>query len=189
MKLSDAIKRVDRSDRNTSCANIEDFARLFDINVYDSDEFSDRVKHHWLAPWFCSDDVVGMSVYYMDNEPIAVQMRKARKSDKNIEFVSEAAANKVRDFIMQIKAKQGDVVPIVKNLDQDIGDDYSVAYGDQLLVKKATYHGQAVEIVTTWRWSDHIDKTQRAMIKYENGATEEVDVDDLRLTFRLTPEE
>ena len=188
MKLSDVIKRVDRSKQNTSWASIDDFARLFDLNVWDSDEFSNRVTHHWIAPWFCSDDVVGMSVYYMDDEPIAVQIRKARKADKQIEFVSEAAAIKVRDFIMEIKSKQGDKIPVVKNIDQDIGPGYSVTCGNQLLTKQANYADQTVVIVKTWRYHENPDKTERALIKLENGATLEVDVSELMLTFRLVPE-
>ncbi len=46
----------------------------------------------------------------MDGEPLATSIQNARKSDKDIRFVSREAAEKVRNFIVSLQEIEEDGV-------------------------------------------------------------------------------
>lgn len=102
-----------------SWAEMESFASLVGINSYDySEEFSQRVTKEFVASWICTDTRVGLAVYRLDGEVIAVSGQNARKSDEDIEFVSIEAAKKVRDLIISLL----EFNPPVADMDTELSD-------------------------------------------------------------------
>jgi hypothetical protein len=146
MKLSEAIKRVDRSKENTGFSNMADFG--YTLNMFDVSndaQFSEKVKKHWITRWDSNGLNVGMAVYYMDDAPVAVSHQSFSKGDEEITFVSKEAAEKVRQYILSIKDDRNGEFPLA-DLNFDIGEDYQLEYASQVKESMAYYRGTAVQI-------------------------------------------
>ena len=77
-----------------------------------SEEFETRVEKFYVvgANWICTDTRVGLAVYMVDGEPVAISAQSARKSSEDVEFVSVEAAKKVREFILSLNGPTLSVV-------------------------------------------------------------------------------
>lgn len=148
MKLSELIRKVDRSERNSSSADVDDFSRALDLDdrMGWHDEFDKRVKGYFLIRWYCTDTWVGYRVYFMDDEPIAISSQTGRKSAEEIEFVSLEAAQKVKDFIKSLECEE-EFNPTLADMDEDIAQlTYTVSFSSQLLVDEGFFDGQPVKV-------------------------------------------
>lgn len=148
MKLSELIHKVDRSERNSSSADIDDFSRALDLDdcMGWHEEFDKRVKGYFLIRWYCTDTWVGYRVYFMDDEPVAISSQTGRKSDEEIEFVSLEAAQKVKDFIKSLEGEE-EFNPTLANMDEEISElTYTVSFSGQLLVDEGFFDGQLAKV-------------------------------------------
>lgn len=187
MKLRDLIARVDRSEENTDDAQVEDFARLFDLHLSWEEKFGTRVKKHWIYNWYCTDSYVGLAAYYMDGEPVAVSFQSGRKSDEEIEFVSKEAAGKVRDFILTLLEPEEPSYPIA-NLDEELPDTYTVSYGEQLLTDTGRYQGEEVKVVHKYGGYKEIDHWGNVDVRLASGEIITVELTQMAFDYKLTPE-
>lgn len=189
MKLKELIQRVDRSERNTDDAEVEDFASMFNIQMSWEHKFGERVKKHWIYNWMCTDTWVGLAAYYMDGEPVAVSFQSARKSDENIEFVSKEAGYKVRDFIVSLMEPEEAPSFSVADLEEDVGPGYTVSYGEQLLRREAKYQDQDVKVVHTYDTHENHEMWRKVDIQLPDGDIRTVPLSDLCFPFYLMPAE
>jgi len=155
MKLVEAIYNVDRSLANQDGpAHIEGFENVLGIGnhmEYDYDQLENRLVAYWLKRRNCTDTWVGVRVYFLDHKLIAVGHQTARKNPNKIEFISQEAAFKVRDFILSMRKHEADEYPVIseQDLEQEIGEYYNVNYYGDFLTKQGLYQGRAVKIVDT----------------------------------------
>jgi len=148
MKLIDAINTIDRSQKNSNLANLEDFCQALDLDFYSSYDwsaFSNKVQAYWLTTWYCTDQRVGIQIYFMDDEFIAVGHQIARKETNNIEFKDQETAIRVRDWMLTLHKEQRRL-PVIdpKELDQEIGTVYRVNYPEQLIADWGYHDGRKV---------------------------------------------
>jgi hypothetical protein len=108
-KWLDLIKLVNsgqpvnsRYDGGVHEADAADFSEIFGFGPSWSEEFSRRVKKHWINSWLCTDTVVGLAVYVMDGKPVAVSEQTSRKGDEEIKFISKEARDAVIAFLLEI---------------------------------------------------------------------------------------
>lgn len=190
MKIRDLINAVDRSEKNTSSADIDIFCQALDLDqpgwnvTFDKDN---RVTAHWLVKWYCTDTWVGYQVFYMDNEPVAVSTQLARKSSENLEFVSLEAATKVRAYILECLGEK-EFSPSIANLDEETDPYYTVSYSSQLLVKKGWYGDRIVNVVRECqRWDDPELKMDQLMASYadEPETVFKMDVRDFKIPMHV----
>lgn len=186
MLLRDAIKNVDRSEKNTEPADIEHFAKIFDINISWDSRFGERVKEHYVEKWLCTDTWVGLKAYYFDGEPVAASMQTARKNDVKLEFVSEAAGVKIRDFMLSLMAEREEFkIPVLDEI-EEIGDHYNVCYNGQLLVDKGLYKGEEVEVVV--EENNRLRNTNKVMIRTKAGCCFEIPLLKFDIPFHVKKE-
>lgn len=115
MKWSEAIALIDPTIREPGCRYIDPiwegdvgpFASLLEIwDINWSEEFSKRMLKHWVQSWICTDTRVGIAVYCLDGEVVAVSHQPARKSDEVIQFLSKPAAMQVTRVLLQLREQQ-----------------------------------------------------------------------------------
>lgn len=188
MKLRELIAKVDRSAKNEDHANIDAFCQALDINEWLgwNKDFDERVKGYALTQWLCTDTHVGMNVYFMDDEPIAVSTQSARKSDVYLRFVSEEAALKVRDFILSLVKEDEKFYPTVAALDDEYGDSYTVRYHSELLTDVGLYDGQQVKVQQ--RKMDYNEPSvewSKVDVMLEDGTIERIHLSDFKIPYHL----
>lgn len=188
MKMRDLINSVDRSEKNSTSADIDDFCRELNLNEYPgwNKQFDEAVKGYWLIKWLCTDTWVGYCVYYMNDEPIAISVQTARKNPTAYEFISIEAATKVRKFILDCLG-ESEFTPTLVDLDEETDPYYTVSYSGQLLVDKGLYHGREVTVVRKcYRWDDPELKMEEMMVQYEpNGEPFKIDVCDFNIPLHV----
>lgn len=188
MKLSEAIARIDKSEKNSAGADVEEFAQALDIhfcNSPDWQKFEARVKGYWLAVWQCTDTWVGMAAYFMDGELVAISTQTARKSGTEYDFVNNEAAEKVRAFVIELIAEE---IPEEKwhvDLDAEIGEAYQVAYSSQIIQDEVLHSGVMRKVVERYTSYQDIDKWSTLDIEDEDGRTINVPLDEIFIPFRL----
>lgn len=184
------IKRVRRFDKNSHDSSIDEFCMALDINTMLgwSEEFSKRVREHYLIKWYCTDTWVGTCVYYMDDEPIAISTQDARKSDKIYEFISEEAASKVRDFILELIAKDYPPCYDLIDMNKDVDEFYSVSYTGQLLEPIGMFEGRKCTLIKKPKGGlvDGVYHVPTTIIVYfEDGTHKEIDVKDFKIKVNI----
>lgn len=148
MKLKDVIAKI---DVNQECGTRYDSPVCEDGDIYAwaertgydtynfdcwSEDFGKRMRMYSVYSWVCTDTVVGMFVYFLDNQPVAVSTQTARKSDREVKFLSKEGYLFVKE-----------VVATFMNEEQE----------------NATYAGVNDEIPVEWsqraqgKWSFNID--------------------------------
>lgn len=123
--LREMIANFTPTDENlNSYANLEYLARALEIPDYmyiDNDESNTHLRQHWIECWQCTDTWVGISVWYMNDVLVAVQSQPYRKSDPEIEFISEDSAAAVKRYLETLIDRVQYPVPVV-NLDQTLSE-------------------------------------------------------------------
>ena len=189
MKMRDLINAVERNDKNSTSADIDEFCRELDLNEYPgwNKEFDDAVKGYWLTKWLCSDTWVGCAVYYMNGEPVAISTQTARKSSTEYEFVSLEAATKLRKFILECLG-ESEFTPTIANLDEETDLDYTVSYSGQLLVDKGMFEDRVVKVVRKChRWDDPELEMDELFVSYadEPETVFRIDVRDFKIPLHI----
>jgi hypothetical protein len=119
MKWSEAIKNLDTSPENEAFVDIEPIAKAVGISFYYVDQ--NWLKKFWITKWLCTDTYVGLAVYTLDGEPVAISTQTGRKMDEHISFLSEAAFKKVQEFIYKLwRAELEEEPSEFVNLEEDI---------------------------------------------------------------------
>lgn len=110
-----------RVDSNT-------FALNFGLSVYWDQEFSERVKQYFITSWICTDTRVGLSVYTLDSQIIAVSHKSARKNNENIDFISVEAKSQMFDLLASLLKK--DLLKDQLHVPDSIDDSWFTATDD-----------------------------------------------------------
>lgn len=189
MKISELFARIDRSPSNLNEPNADHWASEFDITVpWDSnvdDKLAERMQGYWAIKWYCTDTWVGVVLYFLDGEPLGITTQKGRKCDTEIEFVSKEMALKLRDLLYELckKDEPEDNFALI-DMDEEIGEDYTIAYGGQLLVHDGVYCGQPAKVVQTFDGYDEIEDWTNVVVETEGGQTK-ISMRDFRIPYPL----
>jgi hypothetical protein len=194
MKLIDAIKNVDKSD--VWSIGFDDLCEAVDASCNgwsDWAEHDKRIKGYPLVKWLCTDTHVGVTIVYFDDEPVAIIQQTARKSGKDWSFLSEEAAEKLRQYALSHVRQDKKWELIDPN--EEIGDTYTVNYGEQLLVKEGLYNGKPVKVLKTFRDHKDIKRWHDIVIEDADNSKEErfsrkmpervINVKDLKIPYHL----
>ena len=190
--LIDALKHVDKSERNTAWVSYDEMCNALNIAGYfTSDEFSDewerRVKSYWLFKWLCTDTHVGCCAYFFDDELVGVSYQGARKNPVEYSFVSKAAADKLRSFILDSQESQY----VLIDPEEHVEDFYTVDYGSQLLVEEGFHEGVKVTVSESWRGDYRlpVEEWQTITIKLPNGQQKRIHLNEFHIPINMEPEQ
>ena len=131
MKLRDALLRVVKGKDNEGGCDVQGFCRALNLEDWlvtgdGWSKFDAMVKGWYLESWMCSDTEVGLCAYFFDDELIAYSTKSARKADTHLMFMSQAAADKVREFILSLISPEDlprDPIATDEQLDEEFDPD------------------------------------------------------------------
>lgn len=183
MKLRDIFTHVIKDDRNTTDADLDDFAKacMADVWLGWNQQWQDRVQGYWFVRWLCTDTWVGRRVYFLDGEPLAVSYQSARKSGEYIEFVSEEMAEKCRKFIFEL-AGEGEPQFAIADLDRDFEETYNFDLSDYFLEDKGFVDGEEVVIVVRRAFPEGEERrwvSEHSVVRFKDGSEVMVLAEDI----------
>lgn len=190
MKLSEAIQKVIKTKENETDADIDDFSRAVNADVWFgwNDEWSKRVKGYWLVRWICTDTWVGRRVYLFDGEPIAVSYQSARKSDEYIEFLSNEAAIKIRNFLFELKGEEERPEFDIADQEKEIEEFYNFDLTDYFIERKGFVDDRPVDIINERWFAEDDDKRwvcEHAVVRFEDGEERVVHAEEIHFPLRV----
>jgi hypothetical protein len=162
MKLKEIIDKLDKT--NPEDIYCDSIFQAVDVDWYsckidDEDGFSsistfDELKYYWLVTWYCTDSWVGIRVYFLRDELVAISYQQGRKAEETFEWVSMEHYTKVKDYLQSFVVFEPPEIDIL-DLEKDVEPSYSVEFTGQLLDqvhKKAILDGEReVEILVPRR--------------------------------------
>jgi len=183
MKLIDIANKIDKSNKNESYVDIENFSSEFDFE-FGFNLQQDRIKAYWIGNWYCTDSYVGYRMYFLDNEPVAVSTQAGRKSDEEFEWFSKELASKVKDYLISLMSNELHIK--LCDINDDIGDSFKISFNGEILnPKRATYNGEPIEILERIKDNPDWDIDELLTVKLPNGKVTILNVNDLDFKFNL----
>lgn len=181
--VREIFERVVKTKDNQDEDDIEGLTEALGIQYHFNrwgDDFA-PLKVYWVAPFRCSSEWVGQRAYFLNDEPIAISVQMARRSEEQFYFVSEEAANKMRMFLYERMAHDNERPVELISFDHDVPDTFSVSFASAFIDRKGTYQGRPVEVL-------HKPNEFAATVcdvRFEDGSVETVKAEDVKLPLRL----
>ena len=135
------ICKIEKNEANVEWGNLRDIFGLEDIDWCDDTQ----LKAYWLKELLDSNETIGISVYYLNNEFVGICTYTCRKDRGSFEFVSTEAANKVELYLFSLREKKE--IKILNCLDVEIESKFKVEYAQQIAHSKGWYKNQKVQIL------------------------------------------
>ena len=133
MKIKDLIENIDKTKLET-VQHLEYIANEVDVNdAYGWFEDS-RIKSVGIKEWYCSDQYVGWTAYFLDDEFVFLTSQSARKSDVYYNWESMESRNKVKNYIRSLADVESvyDEIDIL-NPNDEIDNYFQISYRRQLM--------------------------------------------------------
>jgi hypothetical protein len=163
MKLIDALKNVDKSERNSvswlyseSLGNSLGLVRMY--NGFDEDKFNNHFKGYYVYSHLCTGTTVGLIALYLDDKLVGYSNQFARRNGIEYKFVSKEMCDKLISLIRsceRIDYAENDLYIDT----EEIEDFHSATFSDQLqkpVGTEGTYNGTPVILVQPWSDKNNI---------------------------------
>lgn len=152
-----ALRNVNKD--HFESVNAEEFYRSVCLEPtwnYSWEKLDAGLKAYPIISWMCTDTTVGFYAVYLNDELVAQTMQTARRNDINIEYISEKAAIKVRDFLMSCMSEDKPAFPITPpaELDQKMSILTSTHFSDQQLESEGYFEGRACRVLKRLRFAE-----------------------------------
>lgn len=122
VKWADILAGFDPKEAIMTAPSFERLADEVNLGTYDHDweVFEEHVHKYFIrnASWICTDTRVGLAVYTLDGEVVAVGAKSARKNYEYLYFVSREAATKLKRFMETFTS----FIPEVLDMENDTVD-------------------------------------------------------------------
>lgn len=185
MKLSEAIRRLDKSEKYEEEVYINEIAESqFDIDLryYGSQS---RLKSYWLGNWYCTDQYVGYKIYFLDDIPVAFSQKDGRKCQEDFHWIGLNKAKKVKEYLLSLEEDGFDYLKVC-TLDSEVDDSYKVSHNSQLLNSdRLLYKGEKVILVRKIKNPSESGVDKKVLIETAAGEKIELEVGELDIEYNL----
>lgn len=125
--LADKAKANSKPTQDYSVSGLEDLiCEYLQCNFYSSNYVeSDRLKSYGIAQWYCTDDYVGTSCVFLDEELLAFTHQTGRKSSVDYYFVTEEMSYKFLTFLREVRSQFEDKINLLDNMSSFKIEDFS----------------------------------------------------------------
>ena len=150
MKIKEILKNVDKSNSNQDYIDLNDISNELNMNIelpYVNRQDC-QIKCYWVACHLCTDTFVGLRVYFLNDEQIAISYQSARKSDENFEWINQNAVEITKKYLMSLAIEDDnyDSISFV-DMDEDLSSGYTVSFASELLDENVQYNNKNYKVV------------------------------------------
>lgn len=182
MLLKEIVERIDKSEENRNCIDLEALAYELDIKFgyTDVDDKDLRLTSYFLSPFDDNGFFCGEALYFFDNEFVAVSCKLSEDTAEDFRWVSREAANTVRKYLLEIDNFEAKLN--FCDLKEDHGDGYSVSYPDEVIDwSKGRYKGKNFRLIEVV--GPYFDG--RIKIRTSDGTEVVVDTSEIEFPYHL----
>lgn len=189
MTWKELIENVDKSKDNVCDIDLmsmgEDFGK-FDVPWVNTED--SKIQAYWYIKWYCTDTWVGGRLYFLDGIFVGHSYQSGRKCGEEYEWLDKESYKKVSGYLEELRFpdnESGVLDKFMDNLDEDIGDSFTISYGCQAIIKKGfiTETKEKFEVKETYRDYSDIKKWSILEVEMENGEKKSLNVKDVRFPY------
>lgn len=159
----------------------ESISSTFDIfDLYWSED--KRLLGYPIQTWLCTDTLVGMTAFFLDDEFVFLTKKSCRKCHTKYIFKSKESYIKVNEYLKSLREDERESEFELIDMEYSYGDSYIIEYPTQLLPsfhKIALYKEEEVTVVKVTRGYN----SNNVMIEFNNAKREVVDIKELRFFY------
>lgn len=192
-----APKRGDHYAEASSWTSWPELCGAVDLDAlayreFNEEEFEKRFHAFAIAPWYCTDQWVGLYAIQLDGETVALTFQEGRKCNTNYKFVSPDHATKVQTVLQELVAQltpDESAIAFI-DLDEVLDDRYKVSFAEQVLGDVVYYNGEECKRIQEFDekkwplrrfWDDPLHN--HLLLELPSGEQKHVVVDDLDLPY------
>lgn len=190
MKLKDIIEYVNRKEDNSSFGaytDLEDIAKEFDIHDY-LDGNNSRIKKYYYKEWLCTDNCVGNSVYYLDNEPICISSQSSRKSDEFFTWINKEMFEKTRKYLLELISDDPINTASFLNdndLNHEIGIGYKIEFNNQVIEYDVIFEETNEPVKIIEKIKEKYDIGRKINIRFNSGEVRTVELSEVIFPYKI----
>ncbi len=192
MKIKDIVQNVKKTKENRIVLSASELAKHVNLNEYDFEwKNQDRLVGYFLSTWYCTDSSVGIRVYFLDDQPVAISSQWGRKMGEDMEWLSKETYYKVKAYVESFRiSKEEDDNIELSDPDQEIGESYKIEFNGQLYSfqwKIPKLNGESVEIIELVKEENSTANyvAQRVKIKNRDNKEEVVNIRQLDFPYYI----
>lgn len=124
MTFDDLVEKVKDVAPNPIyiCSYDSDIIREFNLENFEIEERdSDRLFTRVVCSWMCTDQLVGLDVVYLDDEPVGIAFKQFRKADTKYFWKDDGSMFRVFEYLISLIQKPE--IPNVRTVNDKIVDD------------------------------------------------------------------
>jgi hypothetical protein len=183
--LRKIISELDKTKEELeSGVDWEGISSEFNLDISWSEDT--RLKAYFIKRHYCTDTYVGIRVYFLDGELVAISRQSGRKADESFTFIDIESSRRLRDYLVSLM-KVEETFPsdfIGEGLDEEIPETYIVEYNTQILQDTGFLNGEEVQIIKRrYPWEEKDKFFHTVEIKEKNGKKREIDCRTLQFKY------
>lgn len=186
MKLREVLENIDKSEKNSSWINLEEFAYYFGLNFYLDDRKNERLKSYFFKNWYCTDQYVGGRAYYFDDKIVCISYQQSRGDSKHFEWVSKYNHDQVKNYLLSLLFDEDNEEIDICDLEIEVGDGYKVEYNSQFLTHDVIFEPTHQEVKIIDKNDEHFQKNenfQKVKIQFFNGDEKIVNTNEILIPY------
>lgn len=74
----------------------------YDFEIEDWEEFDKTLYQKYFDTWTCWDTLVGKSVVYLNDEPVCITSKSARKAETRFYWLGKEQMHKTREYLLSL---------------------------------------------------------------------------------------
>lgn len=181
MKMFELIKMAESLPKTNSCV----YSLAEDIGIYELLNITeiDEIRFQEIMPvyWYCTDQYVGLTFYYLDKVFVGYSEQQGRKSDKIYKWHSKETYKDVYDFISSFINKEENIELI--DMNEEIASNYNVSFYNQLLTNSQKYKYNGLAIVNIEDGDKGNCISQKAKVILSNDENIIINVKDIEIQY------
>lgn len=181
MKIKDIIEQLDKSDENKGWIDIYELGQQLDIFCEYKDPHEIDLKAYWIRNWMCTDTVVGVRAYFLNDEHVAISVQNGRKNYEKFYWTSEKHKKMVEDYLRKFIIED-DIVTFDPN--EELDTTFTLDFANELLSNhKIYYNGKIVKIISEIK--DDFYSAKNVIIRFKSGEKKVVEVKELDIKINI----
>lgn len=177
ISAEEVFKRLD--SKRATYFPYEVLLAVFNIHEYESvRKVEDRLMAYHITRWQSTDEWVGLTAITFDGRPFALAYRSGRKSDYDIQFVSQ----ELTDELYAAAVPACPAVPLL-DMNSQFPGFFKVEMGGDIIDDQAYYKGKPVTITQKFTAMGDYRNWRKLIVRDNTGKEQLITTDNLMIPF------
>lgn len=183
MLMKDIIKKFKRSPSHEVYIDFEDIAEdigmSLDFDYHELNILGSRFKSYWWQRWRCTDTIVGIKLYYLDDVFVLMSLKTSRSSPTTFKWSNKESRDKIKSELLKCLKEPADNEFETIDFNEDWEVKHTLEHASQVVEEFGWYNGIKCEIIDCPFMTDDGKYNHSNVVIKRLGSIMTVDVRDI----------